>query len=202
MVQALSGFTHSKTIGSLAICGRGQFHYPWNIILSAGILQRNDDDHVPPTPGSVGRRLASINSRIAMAADDESSPLQSKRSSMLKKTTPPENRRILSVPKAADCVASVCECLTEVVKRGRPAATIIRALLPISQQPNAFIRLYKSCHALYTALPRSSSSLPCRTFSCSWYGWFRRAPSQNAYPSCTIVTSRFFRYIVTAFGEW
>uniref|UniRef100_A0A0A9X1U0 Niemann-Pick C1 protein n=1 Tax=Lygus hesperus TaxID=30085 RepID=A0A0A9X1U0_LYGHE len=47
------------------------------------ILQRNEDDHhVPPTPGSVGRRLASINSRIAMAADDESSPLQSKRSSV------------------------------------------------------------------------------------------------------------------------
>ncbi|BES94988.1 niemann-pick [Nesidiocoris tenuis] len=51
--------------------------------LAGVILQRSEEDHhVSPTTGSVGRRLASINSRMAMAADEEASPLQSKRSSV------------------------------------------------------------------------------------------------------------------------
>ncbi|XP_014262096.1 Niemann-Pick C1 protein isoform X2 [Cimex lectularius] len=64
----------------------------WGSSISAGIavavLRRRKEDHAA---GSVGRRLAGINSRIAMAADDESSPLQSKRSSVVSSSDERQN---------------------------------------------------------------------------------------------------------------
>ncbi|XP_073978633.1 Niemann-Pick type C-1a isoform X3 [Rhodnius prolixus] len=49
--------------------------------IATALLRGSEEDR--RTNSSVGRRLAGINSRIAMGADDESSPLQSKRSSVV-----------------------------------------------------------------------------------------------------------------------